>query len=298
MSNSLIVEKNIKFDKNKKEFKVTAEYYHNTSRMIEDLKSRDYSCRDFKKMEEAREITKNWHGVSSYKEAMDLLDNGWSEKIGEVKETLSKENLMGNGKRVTFTNDIVGYSPIVPLAIRGVPKNMINSDMKKIKCKVVDVYYDNTFSASTPTEEILRIGLNVVAAILKLEMEGYKINLYAVQTYTDNDSADMLCVKIKDSRQLMDLKRIMFPLMHPAFFRVIGFDWYSKMPKAKYRSGYGRNLNISLGNNEASTEEYARKVIGGNTCWLCGSKILGKGVEVIKEDIQNAGKNSKVVKNK
>lgn len=98
-------------------------------------------------------------------------------------------------------------------------------------------------------------------------------------------------MKIKSSNQPLDLKRMSFPLTHTAFFRVIGFDWYSRFPKGKYRSGYGRALGYEL--NDREMKEFATKMFGDNAIYIAGSKILSRDEEYIKEVLRNAGQKNR-----
>ena len=148
-----------------------------------------------------------------------------------------------------------------------------------------------TCSCGTDSDDIIANGQKMLGAILDLEHQGYRINLYAVQSYNDGSSSDILAVKIKSSNQPLDLKRMSFPLTHTAFFRVIGFDWYSRFPKGKYRSGYGHALGYEY--NDGQLKEFASKMFGDNAIYIAGSKILSRDEEYIKEVLKNAGKKNK-----
>lgn len=190
------------------------------------------------------------------------MQTGYQPTVDKLKGI--KVNLQGQGKRVSFHNDIVGFAPVVPLAIMGVPTAMINTHMTQMKAKVLNVYYDMTASASTSKERIIEAGKKLLGAIMELEMQGYRFNLYAIQSYTDNNSSDVLCVKIKDANMPMDLKRMSFPLTHTGFFRVIGFDWYSKTPNGTYRFGYGHGISYDYNAEQVSemlSELFKEKVV-------------------------------------
>ena len=200
--------------------------------------------------------------------------------------------MQGNGKRISFHNDIVGYAPIVPLAILGVPNSMINSRMKPIKAKVIDVYYNMTASASTDSEDIIKAGVKLLSTIVELELQGYRFNLYAVQNYYSDRKCYMLKIKVKDAMQQIDLKRISFPLTHTAFFRVIGFDWYSKCPEAKYIYRYGHSLDYDFDNNKM--QKTAKELFGDNAVWFGCTKIIKENEKYIEEVLVNAGNKKSV----
>jgi hypothetical protein len=80
----------------------------------------------------------------------------------------------------------------------------------------------------------------------------------------------------------MDLKRMSFPLTHPAFFRVIGFDWQGKSPAAKYR-GYGRGQPLKYSITKDQEKDFTKQVFGDNAVYIAGSRIIDQDEKYIKE---------------
>ena len=259
-------------------YKIMCESYNSAADVVEDCKKRAITNNKyFNNMADGTlgGHDKDWCGVDSYKQALKYLEKGYQPIVDKLKFAI-KSNLQGQGKRISFNNDIVGYAPIVPLAIMGVPTAMVNTYIKPIKSKVIDVYYDGTFSCGVKSDDIIKTGAKVISVILQLEQQGYRFNLYQVQSYSDKEDCDMLCAKIKDSMQPIDLKRISFPLTHTGFFRVIGFDWYSKTPKGKYRACYGHAL-CHEGKVNDKLGDVFKEMFGGNAVYISGNKLWRKG---------------------
>ena len=267
-------------------YKIMCEQYNSAAEVVADCRTRKITDNSFDDMNDGRlgGQDKKWCGVKSYDEALEYLEKGYQPVVDQLKSAI-KADLTGKGKRISFHNDIVGHAPIVPLAIMGVPNAMVNSRMKQIKAKVVDVYYDGVFGCGVSSENIIKTGSKVIAVILQLEQQGYRFNLYQVQSYSDRYGCDMMTVKLKDAAQPVDLKRISFPLTHTAFFRVIGFDWYSKTPKGKYRFGYGHAIGYE-GSVKSKLPEMFKEMFGSNAVFVSGAKLLqkgDKGEEYLKE---------------
>lgn len=263
------------------------ESYNSSMDVVKDCKTRSITDDRFNNMQDGSlgGHSKRWCGVDSYEQALKFLEEGYQPTVEKLKVGI-KANLQGQGKRISFHNDIVGYAPIVPLAIIGVPQAMINSRMKPIKAKVVDVYYNMTAGAGTESEDIIKAGVKLLSAVIALEQQGYRFNIYAVQNYYESGNCYMLKVKVKDSAQPIDLKRISFPLTHTGFFRVVGFDWYSKCPEAKYMSGYGHSLDYSFSNDRM--QKVAKELFGDNAVWFGCVKIMKENEDYIKEVLSNA----------
>lgn len=253
------------------------EFYDSAYQVVEDCKVRKMTSISFHDMRHY-DIDR-WHGVNSYDDALKLMETGYQPTVDKLKSSI-KANLSGQAKRISFHNDVVGYAPIVPLAIMGVPQSMVNSYMKPVKAKVIDVYYDMTASCGMEAKQFIDAGSKLLAAIMELEMQGYRMNIYATQNYYDG-SADMLCVKVKSANQPLDLKRISFPLTHPAFFRVIGFDWYSKVPGGKYRGRYGHSVAYDF--DEDALQKGFKEMFGDNAVAFSCAKIIKTDIEHIKE---------------
>lgn len=275
---STIQEKMVKISRRFPNYKVMVESYKSAMEVENDCKTRKITSNSFE--DKSKDSFGDWEGVNSYEEALNLLKNGYQPTVEALKEKIRvKRN--GYSKRISFQNNIVGAVPVVPLAMIGVPNNMVDMKMKPIKFKVLDIYYDMTCGAGTSSDRIIKNGQKLLGAIMDLEKQGYKFNLYAVQTYSSEKSADVLTVKIKSSNQPFDLKKMSFPLTHTAFFRVIGFDWYSKTPKGTYRPAYGRALGYTMNKEEQNI--FAREVFGKGAIYISGSEISRCEEEHIKE---------------
>lgn len=260
------------------DYKIMCESYNSAADVVRDCREREFiSGKGFDNMGDGHlgGHTTSWLGVESYEQALRLLEEGYQPVVEEMK-TMIKTNLQGEGKRISFHNDVVGYAPIVPLAIMGVPNSMLNSYMKPIKSKVVDVYYDGAFRGGTSSSDIIATGAKVISVIIKLEQQGYRFNLYQVQGYSDETGTNLMKVKLKDAAQPIDIKRISFPMAHTAFFRVIGFDWYSKTPRGRYISGYGRALS-DISKTSGKLGEMFREMFGKNAVYVSGNAIMYRG---------------------
>ncbi len=266
-----------------KGMKVNVERFETANDLVKVSATREITSSQFD--DYRKKQREDFTGVKTYEEALEMLKTGYQPTVDKMQETMKNVKSSGESKRISFFNDVVGFQPIVPLAIMGVPNSMTNMYMKPIKSKVVNVYYDMTVNCGITKEQLLAAGQKVLGVILQLEKQGYKFNLYATQTYSTSLSADMCCVKIKNANTPLDLKRISFPLTHPAFFRVIGFDWYSRFPKGIYRSGLGHTFT-----NDWSAEQIDKafeEIFNEKCVVFSAQKIVNESEEQIKGRLTN-----------
>lgn len=261
------------------------ETFDSADEVVKTCKNRPLNTAAGFSTDEQKKENESFTGVKNWNEACELLKTGYQPSVEKFKTGI-KSSLSGQGKRISFFNDVVGYAPIVPLALQGIPNSMQNSYMKPIKAKVVDIYYDMGCPCYVNKDKLQAAGEKLLGAILDLEMQGYKFNLYATQTYCDGNSFDMLCTKVKNSNTPLDLRKISFPLTHPAYFRSIGFDWYSRMPKSKYRNGYGHALTSE--HSEKIFQDGFKELFGKNAVAFAAERIINADRDHIKGILTNA----------
>lgn len=262
-------------------YPVNIEYYNSANDVADDCTHRHLRSGGWLRPS----TDSDWTGCRSIGEAYELLRTGYEPAVEQLDREFKLANQQSKEcKRTSFKNNICGYAPVVPLAMLGVPNSMVNMTMEPIKTKVVDIYYDMTVNCLVGSDDIIQSGINILSAILDLERQGYRFNLYSIQTYADSQDCDMLIVKIKDARQPLDLRRMSFPMCHTGFFRLIGFDWYGKNPKSRYRTNYGHEARREF--NANGWKEFVKATLGDTAVYLCCSKLVKQSKDEQKEYIK------------
>ena len=270
---------------NFKNYEIISEEYNSAMDVANDCETRKITNHDFNDVRYSYEF--GWNGCKNYDEAIDLLKNGYIDKVEKIQKEINK-SVIGQSKRITFHNDIVGYAPVVPLAILGVPNSMINSKMKPIKAKVVEICYDVGCSAYVSSDNIIRIGLAFLKIIANMEMQGYRIKLTAVQGYSNHKVLNLLRINLKSANQPLDLKRISFPTIHTGFFRVIGFDWFSKTPHGEYIGrGYGYPITATF-SDKKDLREFVNQVFGKNAVYIAANWFVNVSDKNLESQIKEA----------
>lgn len=219
-------------------------------------------------------------GVENYNEAEEMLKDGWTKGLEEVTLAMHKIAYNGEGKRISTRNEVVGFAPIVPLAIQGIPNCMSNTYYKPIKAKVLDIYYSISCGCGVDHKDILKVGMVTMKYIVALENKGYRVRLNAVQSYSGGSDCDMMILRLKSENQPLDVRRVMFPMMHPGMFRAIGFAWYERSPVTTERFGYGNPIESTNGSNPKNLEE----VFGKNSVFIdCAKYVKDSEVKIEKK---------------
>ena len=191
-----------------------------------------------------------WAGTRTYEEAIDLFNNGWDDKVDEIKKGLV-EFEKANEKNVSYqksrpSTSVVGFAPHVPNAILGLPNSMIMTERTPMKAKAVRLVYNMSMNAGTDADDILKAGLCVLKIAYSMEMKGYRVRIDVSPFASTSSREDAICVVcVKDWRQHIDIKKVAFPIANPAMFRRLGFRWLEStenLTDTGYRCGYGRSF--------------------------------------------------------
>lgn len=192
--------------------------------------------------------SKSWHGCNSYKEAENLAINGWKEaEENEILNDIFNLKIDDEDKLISFKNDVVGFTPVVPLVLQGIPKCMTNVSKKRVKSKIIHLVYNISITCGTQSEEIMNAGIELFKVIMKLERQGYRVRLTAMQEFSNRESGDCMLLNLKSEYKPLHITSMMFPLIHTSMFRVIGFGWFERSPVTNPKSGYGHQFTTEFG---------------------------------------------------
>ena len=190
-----------------------------------------------------------WAGTKTLEEAYKLLVEGDEDLFKEISEKKNKIDItkvLGNkiGKNRPF-NDIVGFQADVPSFLKGIPTSMINQKPLKVSQKILNIFIDGAVSCGVSSSKIKAAGVIYASVIDILEKRGYRCNLYIIESSTYNRWSYYSIVRVKTDREPFNLKKLAFPIAHPAYFRRIGFKWIEScnIDVEPTRDGYGRPID-------------------------------------------------------
>lgn len=187
-------------------------------------------------------------GYKTVEQALETLKDGSYKKgLKKLKATKKAVECNATQTKVKRYADLVGYSPIVPAYLQGLPQAMVNSKRVVKKSKVLKVAVCVSYAWYVETREILDHACKVLSDIITLEKQGYRIDLYAFDTALKDNETDLkedksacLLIRLKRPDQPINLSKLLFPMVCSAFLRRIGFRWLETLPDGSNLSGYGK----------------------------------------------------------
>ena len=180
----------------------------------------------------------SWCDTRSYNEARECMlygktYDGLSTNLNDYKTNGCKEH----NKRYL---DVAGFTPIVPLAIQNIPTSMLNKQ-KAINNKIINIIYECSAPWNVKSEEIMKTTKELMRNVIRLEKDGYRVNLYVCE-YNSNDNGYGYVLKLKTDREVLNIKKLCFPLVSSSFLRRIGFRIKERLFKDWIGCGYGHAI--------------------------------------------------------
>jgi hypothetical protein len=264
-----------KVDSHGKKFSV--EIFENSHSLLQTIKAR----------------TLNWGDLGSesgetkacpLSKAEEYLMNGWNEPLKKVMDGVAKAERLEPRKSVKFQASPTGYAPHVPNTLLGLPNTMITSTIDYKRSKIVSICYDGDVSWNVSEEQVREYSTKVLAYIIGLEKQGFRVRLYSLTSFNNRNSRPYdsysMFLKIKDEHQPLDIKRTMFTMCNAGFQRRIGFRWYETYPGSVRFSGYGRPMRNEF--NQEIIKGFITQVLGKNANYI----HYGKSMEDIDKNVK------------
>lgn len=175
-------------------------------------------------------------GTRSLEEADRLLHDGDRDNM----ELLKKYGFEPDVKKYNFaqrrkiTPAVVGFAPIVPNAIAGVPVAMQRVEQIKVQQRVVNVVLSVCFDYTIDKKDYATFAAKVLNACISLEKRNIRVNLYVVMGAREKNKVDgqhiVSFVKIKDSKQTIDPLSVAYPVINASFLRRHNFRLIETTP--------------------------------------------------------------------
>lgn len=230
---------------------IVYEKYDSIKEFVDTINSRNINNVFKGRRLSSEEGTYDFTGTYTLEQAKSLLKDGYKAPLKNIERGLRINKINKKFKdvpKVRPKNSVVGAIPHIPNSLLGLPQSMINLEKIPNKVKVVSINYDMVVSCSMPTEDIERAGIMLLSIVNALELRGYRVKLNVMAfSATQGDELAVVSIGVKDYRQHLDLLKLCFPLVHPSFFRRLGFKWLETVPNLT-ETGFPRGYGIPVSN--------------------------------------------------
>jgi len=189
---------------------------------------------------------------NTFPEALNSFEFGYNKHFAQIKNSIIKakkiiqkdiKNKMGK-----YSNQVVGFIPIVPNAIMGHPISMINQNIVKKNVPTTRIYIQTSNAGYQSINPIVNYRSVIFTLIDLMEQKNIRCEVYASRIVESDDEIYVNNVKIKDFYQPFNLYKMQFPTISPDMLRRIGFKLLEIEPLIKdsdWRFGYGHAIEHS-----------------------------------------------------
>lgn len=185
----------------------------------------------------------NWTGTRDYQTADSYLREGDTKNSDKLIETCKGVKIPHvHGSRPVDARHVAGYRPNVAAYIMGQPKTMWKHVKTPARNKVVNVMLSVSCHCGVSATEKINVGIKMAYVVIALERQGYRVNLWACSMAKDGN--DVVCpfVRVKSAEQPLNIRKLVYPLVNPSFFRRHGFRFIETvegMTEDSWPWGYG-----------------------------------------------------------
>lgn len=190
--------------------------------------------------ESSKDGDKKFTLTESWDDAQNLLQYGWHEGAKRVNAVMAS----GKGKNIMAAklyNSVAGFAPNVPAYLCGAPAAMINRKQIKTRSRVVTIVYNQCLSGSIDAKEMEDAAATLFNIVVGLEASGVRVELWTACIDEVGNERANCAVRIKSASQPFNLIKMVYPCVHPSFFRRHVFAFIERAGvKSKNWWGYGR----------------------------------------------------------
>lgn len=229
-------------------------------------------------VESSKTKRESFTGTKDYKTADYLFNAGDASNLNKLQSVNFKNTPVDNQLKKLLQKSVCGGVPIVPLAVMGIPKNMLTSVRRTTAARVVDIVYNITFSASISTNNIIKAGAKVASLVKCLEQRRVRVNLYVAFSSTEGtDKSVRTAIKLKEASAPLNMLRLAYPLINPSFLRRHMFRFLETVPAEideQFTQGYGRVEYF----NDKSKQAFIKAGINKNSIFINGSDLINADI--------------------
>lgn len=222
--------------------KVIRENFNSIQEMLNILNKRENNNVMRNEFSSQKKDIPGWYGTKSYEEAEELITNGYTEILDEIKAGIKFD--ASENSKIIPENNVFGYIPNVPNAMMNLPKSMIYSKRIPRKINTIDLVYCPCANGEVISKTYVKNGIKVLNVINSLEKNNIRIRLkVAIKCSECGNEMTLATVTLKNFKEKLNLQKICFPIAHPSMQRRFGFKWLETTPELTdhwWSVGYGR----------------------------------------------------------
>ena len=195
-------------------------------------------------------------GTKTYEEALKMLAGGWTEEAKKLTQILNvsvstKQQMMQRRQ----VRSVAGGQAIVAAYLNGAPNNMMLQKLEPKKQKVITITKAIGYMAGVSKDEIRAESIKALKVVMKLEAQGYRVNLNVMSVAKQGSKAVVCKIRVKNANEKLNISKVAFPLVHSSMLRRFVFEFREKYKNIKV-FGYGETASKKTYRDLMEDHEY------------------------------------------
>lgn len=207
--------------------------------------------------------TKEFTQTESFEQAKNLMLGGWLDGANRVAAYMAAGAKNRRKEQAQNYYAPVGFAPSVGRYLSGHPCNMINRKKVLTPSPVVTIFYNVCVSCNVSASSMEKAAAKLFNVIAGFEARGVRVNLWVGMVNHYLNTAVDCAVKIKSAGQPFNLLKMVYPAVHPSFFRRHLFAFIERAGVSDNRGwiGYGK---VTRSKSEIAAAVAALNIQTGN----------------------------------
>lgn len=190
----------------------------------------------------------DWRGTSTWEQAANLAQFGWTEGREQVGKIMSQiEAVDRQIVRPAPVWDVTGDFVDVGRFCSGDPENMVRWEDRPQSKRIVRIAVNMCVSAGVSAQTIRWSGACLLALVDRLEMEGVQCEIDMIFGIKGVGNGQMVCaVNLKTAGEPLWIDRMAFHMAHPSSLRRLMFSYLENQSPERVRI-FGSHNNSNYG---------------------------------------------------
>jgi hypothetical protein len=234
-------------------------------------------------------------GVRTFADAIQMAERGWPEGRAKLMTAMAAAQSTPSFTP-SIVMDVAGAYPIAALAAAGDPCSMV--DLAPVEDRVrpiVRLLIQRAGSSAYSTDEFMSYGAAIMSYVEGLEGAGFRCEItLCFASNLQDDGENFVTALVKRAEEPIELDRMAFVMVHPAFFRRICFAVYEATEGVshvlnKHGYGYSRNPRADEAERGQCIIPGINSIKPGNSALKSPAACLAHIGPVIEEQLRQAG---------
>lgn len=186
-----------------------------------------------------------WYGTHTWEEANELLLGGDPKSAEMIRKSGQiKTPKRTNRNRPIPSANVYGYMPHIPNFVAGIPTDMITQRNIIQKQKVITIIVVGNVTSGWSGKSLAETNAKIVTAIRMIEAGGVRVSLKMLYASVSREGDEEIgaLIKIKDAGRYLEIEKMAYAMVNPAFFRRHFFRFKETRPeltRSSWIGGYG-----------------------------------------------------------